>query len=56
MFHERFSTINLTYSGQQQFSYSTVDYLIFNSNCEAQRVSKTLENMLKIELEFEMYR
>jgi hypothetical protein len=36
---------------QNNFFISTVYYITLNSNCEAQRISKKLKKMQKIELE-----
>jgi hypothetical protein len=38
-------------SGANNFFYCTVYYITLNSNCEAQRASKNLKKMPKIELE-----
>jgi hypothetical protein len=38
-------------SGAKQIFYYTVYYITLNSNCKAQRASKNLKILLKIELE-----
>jgi hypothetical protein len=42
-------------SGAKQKFYCTVYYITLNSNCEAQRASKSLKKMQKIELEAKIY-
>jgi hypothetical protein len=38
-------------SGAKEHFYCTVYYITLNSHCEAQRASKNLKKMLKIEIE-----